>query len=59
MDMIVGNKYNWKCSPEKLVYLGKVGAWHQFALIEKPNDVWCEVLDRDLHMLEAKKDGAS
>ena len=45
-------RYNWIGQPERLVYLGKKGAWHQFW---KPGDVravWCEVLDEDLHMLE-------
>lgn len=50
--MKIGDKYNWKNQPERLVYLGRVGAWHQFALIEKPDVVWCEVLSEDLSMLE-------
>lgn len=48
----VGGKYNWKNQRERLVYLGKNGVWHQFALIEKPYEVWCEVLSEDLRMLE-------
>ena len=52
MKMVIGGKYNWIGQPERLVYIWKSGNWHQFALIEKPNDVWCEVLDRDLHKLE-------
>jgi hypothetical protein len=59
MDMIVGNKYKWKCGPEILTYLGYNwsgnGYWHQFALVEKPDEVWCEVLGCDLHMLEEVK----
>ena len=47
-----GKNYKWKCGDEKLIYRGKVGNWHQFVLIHKPNKVWCEVLDNDLHMLE-------
>lgn len=58
--MIIGGKYNWKNQPERLVYLGrpKVGGscgWHQFAKIESPEVVWCEVLDSDLHMIEKKQ----
>lgn len=49
---IAGN-YKWKCGEEKLIYQGKMGAWHQFALIENPSKVWCEVLDNDLNMLES------
>ncbi len=55
-DMKIGNKYNWKHSPEKLVYLGNNwsgnGYWHQFAKVETPELVWCEVLDADLRMIE-------
>lgn len=51
-DLKVGDPYNWKNQPERLVYVGKNGVWHQFAKIEKPNAVWCEVLWCDLHKLE-------
>ncbi|MDI1362547.1 hypothetical protein [Methylotenera sp.] len=51
MKMIVGSKYNWKNQPERLVYMGKLGSWHQFELVGKAG-IWCEVLDDDLHMLE-------
>lgn len=54
--MIIGSFYNWKNQPERLVYLGKNwsgnGYWHQFALVEKPGKVWCEVLDEDLRSFE-------
>ena len=52
MDMVVDGKYNWKHQTERLVYIGKMGAWHRFALVSDPYKVWCEVLDEDLHMLE-------
>jgi len=48
----IGGKYNWIGQAERLIYLGKNGYWHQFAKIESPSTVWCEVLDEDLHMLE-------
>jgi len=55
-NMKIGGKYNWKHQPERLVYKGKNfsgnGYWHQFAKVESPGVVWCEVLDSDLHMLE-------
>lgn len=50
-----GGRYNWKGQPERLVYLGVLGTfgkWHQFAKVESPNKVWCEVLSSDLHLLE-------
>lgn len=60
--MIIGGKYNWKQQLERLVYLGRNwsgnGYWHQFALVESPTEVWCEVTDADLNMLE-KTEGAS
>ena len=55
-NMFVGGRYNWRSQPERLVYLGHNwsgnGYWHQFAKIETPGTVWCEVLDSDLHMIE-------
>lgn len=52
--MVVGGKYNWKHQRERLLYKGVSGSgtWHQFALVENPGTVWCEVLSCDLHMLE-------
>lgn len=47
----IGRFYNWKNQPERLVYLGKKGLWHQFAQVGKIG-IWCEVLDNDLHMIE-------
>lgn len=52
MNMEIGGYYNWKQQPERLVYLGKKGVWHQFEKIDDPRGVWCEVLDNDLYMLE-------
>lgn len=48
----LGGIYNWKNQKERLVYIGKKGSWHQFAEIDYPEIVWCEVLDSDLDMLE-------
>lgn len=53
--MIIGGKYNWIGQAERLVYLGKKRGWHQFAKVDTPNMVWCEVVDRDLHMIEETK----
>jgi hypothetical protein len=55
----VGEKYNWVNQPERLIYLGENfsgnGYWHQFAKVEYPEIVWCEVLSTDLRMLEQTK----
>lgn len=52
----VGKKYNWINQPERLIYLGNNwssnGYWHQFAKVESPEIVWCEVLDSDLKRIE-------
>jgi hypothetical protein len=52
----VGGKYNWQHQKERLVYMGmcepRNGRWHQFALVEKPDAVWCEVRDSDLAHFE-------
>jgi hypothetical protein len=47
-----GGRYNWKGQPERLIYLRRFDGWHQFKKIDDPREVWCEVLDADLHMLE-------
>jgi hypothetical protein len=53
--VIKGNKYNWVNQDERLVYLGKSGCWHQFAKVEYPEIVWCEVLTSDLDNIEETK----
>lgn len=58
--MKIGDKCNWKGQPERLVYMGKNwsgnGYWHQFAKVDAPDVVWCEVTDADLSMLELSKE---
>jgi hypothetical protein len=48
----VHGRYNWKSQPERLMYVGKHGLWHQFEKVDNPGTVWCEVLDSDLSMFE-------
>ena len=50
--MVRGGRYNWKNQPDRLIYIRKFNAWHQFKKIGDPRAVWCEVLDSDLPMLE-------
>ncbi len=52
IEMKLYERYNWKNQPERLIYIGKKGSWHQFVKVDQPETVWCEVLDSDLHMLE-------
>lgn len=59
LNIKIGSKYNWKDQPERLIYIGKEGSWHQFNKIGDPREVWCEVLDCDLHMLEETKQVAN
>ena len=48
----IGKRYNWKGQPERLVYQGKKGSWHQFALVNAPDKIWCEILSVDLRLIE-------
>ena len=50
-----GGRYNWKGQPDRLIYLCRLGRWHQFSKVGNPHEVWCEVLDDELHMLEETK----
>lgn len=53
----IGGRYNWQGQQERLVYLGHNfsgnGRWHQFAKVEDPEKVWCEVQTEDLYHFEA------
>lgn len=59
MTFTIGGRYNWKGQPERLIYMGRNwsgnGYWHQFALVDKPNKVWCEVQDNELDGFEETK----
>lgn len=56
LELRINDRYHFRGQSERLIYLGNNfsgnGYWHQFALIEKPSVVWCELLDSDLEMLE-------
>lgn len=55
MTLVRGGRYNWKNQPERLIYMGKElsnGWWHQFALVDEPGVVWCEVRESDLSSFE-------
>ena len=59
MKLVIGGKYNWRHQKERLVYLGigvSNGLWHQFALVDSPNDVWCEVREADLEHFEETRE---
>ena len=51
-DLVIGGKYNWVNQPERLIYVGKYGCWHQFEKVDKPNIIWCGILDSDLEQIE-------
>jgi hypothetical protein len=56
-DLKTDGKYNWKHAQEdKLIYVGREGAWYQFKKIDDPRPIWCEVLAQDIHMLEETKE---
>ncbi len=48
----LGKKYKWKSKPEVMVYTGKDGVWHQFELVDKPDEVWCETLEEFFEYLD-------
>lgn len=54
--MKIGGRYNWQNQRERLVYLGlcepRNGRWHQFAKVESPTEVWCEVQDDQISSFE-------
>lgn len=52
----IGGKYNWYGQSEQLIYLGRKGMWHQFAKIESPNMVWCEVAHGSQNLIEETKE---
>lgn len=56
LHMEIGGRYNWRGQPERLIYLGRNwsgnGYWQQFALVNEPDVVWCEVTDGDLDHFE-------
>lgn len=57
MELKIGGRYNWKHQEERLVYMGVEhypgnGMWHQFALVDKPDECWCEVRASDLEHFE-------
>lgn len=59
-DLKLGKRYNWKKQTDRLIYIGTQisnGLWYQFAKIDKPNIVWCEVREDDLHMMEETSNG--
>lgn len=57
----IGGRYNWKHQAERLIYMGKIQdhrfcrGWYQFALVDAPNKVWCEVRPEDIDMFEETK----
>lgn len=61
--MKIGGHYNWIGQPNRLIYLGRNwsgnGYWHQFEEVGKPGIIWCEVLDKDLRMLEETQEGGA
>lgn len=58
MELKIGSGYKWSHQPERLVYMGPkrydgdMRVWYQFAKVEMPDVVWCEVLMSELHMME-------
>jgi len=50
----IGGRYKWINQHERLIYLGDFNGWHQFSKAERPDQVWCELSQYDVHMLEER-----
>lgn len=59
--MDIGGKFKLKYSADRPVqlvyfgrktYLGDRRFWYRFAKAEKPDEVWCELLEEDLNLIE-------
>lgn len=65
-NLVKGGRYNWRGQNERLVYMGRHiyrddhRPWYQFALVESPSEIWCEVLETDFQHFEetAQPEGA-
>lgn len=59
-ELQLRGKYNWRNQSERLIYLGHNfsgnGYWYQFALVENPGKVWCELLSESLQHIEETKE---
>lgn len=58
-DLKPGGRYNWISQSERLIFLGRClypdGFWYQFAKVEEPTKVWCEVRLEELKSFEVTK----
>ena len=59
-----GNLYNYKNQPERLVFMGRKlypgdsRMWFQFAKVKSPDEVWVEIFQSDLHLIEETQQDA-
>ena len=58
--MIIGEEYNFRNQPERLIYIGNNfsgnGHWHQFEKVSERGVVWCEIQPSELHLIELIKE---
>lgn len=52
----IGGRYNFKLQPERLMYVGNFGPWHQFTKIGDSASVWVELLGPEICLLEETAD---
>ena len=56
LKLEVGGRYHWKHQKyDRLVYVGQKGVWHQFEKVDLRGEVWCEVLDEHLRLMEVSE----
>ena len=51
-SLVIGGRYNFKCQPERLIYVGKKRAWHQFTRIGYDAFIWSSLLGSEICLLE-------
>lgn len=51
-SLTIGGYYNFIGQDDVLVFVGKYGLWNQFELFDEPGEIWCEILNVDLPLIE-------
>ncbi len=55
IELVIGKFYNFRFGKDRLIYIGKKGIWNQFEKIDERGKIWTEVIDENLHLIEATK----
>lgn len=56
MKLVIGGRYNFLHQADNvLIFTGKEGNWNQFEKENLHGEIWSELLDSDLHLIEETK----